>query len=63
LARGVTIALIGILVADTFISQEYNKALWILLAFGPAVLGIARRARAQRDAEESTPAPVAPAAV
>jgi O-antigen ligase len=53
LARGVTVALIGILVADTFISQEYNKALWILLALGPAMLGIARRECREREAEEA----------
>ncbi len=43
LARGLAVGLIGILVADTFISQEYSKSLWILLGLGPALLGIAQR--------------------
>jgi hypothetical protein len=43
LARGLAIGLIGILAADTFISEEYSKPLWILLGLGPALLGIAQR--------------------
>ena len=43
LARGVAIGLIGILAADTFISEEYSKPLWILLGLGPALLGVAQR--------------------
>lgn len=43
LARGLAVGLIGILVADTFISQEYSKSLWILLGLGPALLGVAQR--------------------
>lgn len=42
LARGLAVGLIGTLAADTFISEEYNHALWMLLAFGPALLGIAQ---------------------
>lgn len=62
LARGLFVGLIGILVADTFISQEYNKQLWLLLALGPALLAIARSDHAKgilaRDAEPSAvPAP------
>lgn len=50
LARGLAVGLIGILVADAFISQEYSKPLWILLGLGPALLGVAQRAaKAQRD--------------
>jgi O-antigen ligase len=41
LARGVLVALVGVLAADTFISQEYNKQLWLLLGIGPAILAIA----------------------
>lgn len=43
LARGLAIGLIGILVADVFISEEYSKPLWLLLGLGPALLGIAHR--------------------
>jgi O-antigen ligase len=43
LARGVAVGLIGTLVADTFISEEYSKPLWLLLGLGPAMLGIAQR--------------------
>lgn len=44
LARGMTIALIGTLTADFFISQELNKQLWLLLAVCPALLAIAHNA-------------------
>lgn len=43
LARAVFLGLIGMLVADFFISQMYSKLLWVLLALGPAMLAIARR--------------------
>jgi O-antigen ligase len=42
LARAVFLALIGMLVADFFISQMYSKLFWALLALGPAMLAIAR---------------------
>jgi O-antigen ligase len=58
LARGMFVGLIGILVADTFISQEYNKQLWLLLGLGPALLAIARSERAKG----SPAAAVAPSA-
>lgn len=45
LARSLAIALVGALVADFFISQEYNKQLWLLLGLGPAILSISRSAR------------------
>jgi len=37
------IALLGILVADLFQSEQYSKQLWLLLALGPAMLALARR--------------------
>lgn len=49
LARGLVVALIGVLAADFFISQEFSKQLWLLLALGPALLVAARR---QRDGED-----------
>lgn len=42
LSRAVLIGLIGILVADFFISQQFSKQLWLLLGMGPALLAVAR---------------------
>lgn len=42
LARGLLVALVGILAADVFISEPYNKHLWLLLALCPAILAVAR---------------------
>lgn len=52
LARGLLVALVGILAADFFISEPYNKHLWLLLALCPAVLAVAR--------DRSAPAAEAP---
>jgi O-antigen ligase len=50
LSRGLAVGLIGTLVADFFISQEYSKPLWLLLGLCPAMLGIAhRQLRAARE--------------
>ena len=43
LARAVVAAMVGVLVADFFISQEYNKQLWLMLGIGPAILAVSRR--------------------
>jgi hypothetical protein len=32
--------LLGFLVASVFLSEEYSKQLWILLAFGPFLLRV-----------------------
>ena len=42
LARALLVALVGVLAADFFISQEFSKQLWLLVGLGPAFLGIAR---------------------
>ena len=42
-ARGMVVALVGILAADFFITEQYGKQLWLLLGLGPALLGVARR--------------------
>jgi O-antigen ligase len=42
-ARAVVLALIALLVADFFASDQLNKELWLLLGLGPALLGVARR--------------------
>ena len=49
LSRGLIAAVVGLLVADIFISDQFSKALWLLLALGPALLMLARRMR-QEDA-------------
>jgi O-antigen ligase len=46
LARTLFVALIGILTADFFISEQFSKQLWLLLGLGPALLGIAKTMRA-----------------
>ncbi|MEA2828301.1 MAG: hypothetical protein QOG43_2740 [Actinomycetota bacterium] len=40
-ARAVMVALVGILAADFFASEQYSKQLWLLLALGPALLALA----------------------
>jgi putative inorganic carbon (HCO3(-)) transporter len=49
LARAAMIGLIGVLVADLFISQQYNKQLWLMLGLGPAMLAIAKGSAAEPD--------------
>jgi O-antigen ligase len=46
LARALVLALVALLVADFFASDQLNKELWLLLGLGAAMLGIARRERA-----------------
>ncbi len=41
-ARAVVLALIALLVADFFASDQLNKELWLLVGLGPALLAIAR---------------------
>jgi O-antigen ligase len=43
LARTLVIAMVGVMAADFFISEEASKELWLLLGLGPAFLGIAQR--------------------
>lgn len=47
LSRGLIAALAGILAADFFISEEFSKALWLLLAMGPTMLAVSRRQAAE----------------
>ncbi|HTB50443.1 MAG TPA: O-antigen ligase family protein [Solirubrobacteraceae bacterium] len=56
LARGVFVGTAGFLAASFFISENYSKLMWILLALGPALLAIARAPnRALPDADTSPP--------
>ena len=41
LASAVAVALLSIAAADMFISEEFNKHLWLLFSLGPAMLSIA----------------------
>jgi O-antigen ligase len=43
LARASAAAMVGFLVPSIFISDSTDKRLWIVLALGPALLGLARR--------------------
>jgi len=49
LARGLVVALAGVLAADFFVSAEYNKFTWLLLGLGPALLGVARSEQHDRE--------------
>jgi O-antigen ligase len=42
LARCLLVGMIGLLAADVFISQMFNKQLWLMLGIGPAILAVAR---------------------
>lgn len=41
-ATSAAVALLGVLAADIFVSDQYSKLLWLLLGLGPAMLTIAR---------------------
>jgi O-antigen ligase len=51
LGRSILVAQLGVLVASTFISNGYDKVLWVLLALSPILGTIA--ARSDPDVEES----------
>ena len=44
LSRALVVALAGILAADFFVSAQLSKLLWLLLAMGPVLLAISRKA-------------------
>lgn len=50
MSRALFVALAGVLAADFFISEQFNKQLWLLLGLGPAILGVARGLAAAREA-------------
>ena len=41
--RAVIVAILALLAADFFVSDQYSKQLWLLLALGPALLAVAGR--------------------
>ena len=53
LSRSVVVACIGILSAEFFASEQYNKPLWLLLALGPALLRLAQQAEQAADAADA----------
>lgn len=49
IARAVAVALCSMLAADFFLAAEFSKLLWLLLSFGPAILGVAQRMERARS--------------
>lgn len=45
-ARGVVLALVAVLTAEAFVSSQYAKYLWLLIAVCPVMLALARRSAA-----------------
>jgi exopolysaccharide production protein ExoQ len=43
IAASVAVALVALLAADFFVSEQFNKQLWLLMALCPAMLAVARR--------------------
>jgi O-antigen ligase len=60
MGRALVVALIGILAADFFVSDQYSKQLWLLLALGPALLALAQEPTASQDYARPALAPYAP---
>lgn len=52
IGRGLFVATLAMLAADFFLSEQYSKQLWLLLALGPALLAIVRRS--EREARPVT---------
>jgi O-antigen ligase len=46
LTTAIAISLVGLLVADVFLSDAYSRTLWLLVGLGPALLAIAKRMEA-----------------
>ena len=44
-------ALVSLLAADFFVSEQYGKQLWLMMALAPALLLMSRKA--EEEAEES----------
>ena len=57
LARGWLIGMAGLLAADTFLSAEFDKQLWLLLALGPVLLAVARASSGRTTAVQTPSGP------
>ncbi len=55
IARATAVSLCSIMAADFFLAAEFSKLLWLLLAFGPALLAVASRMEAEADAAGDQP--------
>jgi len=51
IARAVIVATLATLAADFFASEQFSKQLWLLLALGPAMAAMARRAAEAPEGE------------
>jgi O-antigen ligase len=49
-SRAVAVATLGVLASNLFLSEQFSKPLWLLVALGPVLLAIARREAAARGA-------------
>ena len=52
ISRAVLVATIGVIAASFFSSHQFEKWLWILLAFGPVLLALARQSAAPDEEAE-----------
>lgn len=53
-SRCVALGLIGFMVSDFFLSGQFSKQLWLLIALGPTLLSIARAQENQAMADDSS---------
>jgi putative inorganic carbon (hco3(-)) transporter len=54
LSRALLVALLGVLAADFFLSAQFSKQLWLLMALGPSMLAISQREAAAPEPREET---------
>ena len=57
LSRAVVVALVALLAMDFFLSDQFSKQLWLLLALCPAMLAIAAAREPSESAEEEWAGP------
>ena len=57
MSRCVIFAIVGFMVSDFFLSGEFSKQLWLVLALGPTLLALSRRT-AEDDVVETSPGAV-----
>jgi O-antigen ligase len=60
LSRALFVALVALLAADFFLSEQFSKQLWLLLALGPALMAVSRREAREAEPEASAPQPTPP---